>query len=401
MGFLTSKASRDCSADSSMRLGDVSRCVEILSNDVAKLPFFMMDERTKERQYDGDLMRLLRVRPNEAMTPFAFKQMIEANVLLGGNGYVWIVRNGITMRPEELIPVPHALVIPHREANGLVWYQVQNPLTKEPFVLMSSDMIHVKGFSRDGLTGISVISRAREVINAGKASQEYQTSFYEHGGQPSGVLQTDSDLGGYLDVPSVDGTTVKMSKRDIVRGEWERIHGSATNSHRVAVLDYGLKYSPITVTQSDAQFVQTKELNRIDIANFFGVPLYKLNDGKQAYSSNEQNSTEYVVSTLQPIVSQWEEEFSYKLLFDGDLNAGKRLRMNMMVALRGDSASRGTWYKAMREMGCFSVNDILSLEDMPDVEGGDTRYSSLNYVPLEDFKRLSEKRNRGERQWQD
>ena len=396
IGHFFGKTSRDYSEAAALRLGDVSRCVEILSNDMAKLPWFMMDEVTKERTYTGDLMRLLRIRPNEAMAPFTVKQMVEADVLLGGNGYIWIIRNRISLQPEELIPVPCSLVTPHRERSGMVWYQVQDPGTHEPFIVFSSDMIHLKGFTRDGLNGLSVLSRAREVIASGNAAQEYQTSFYEHGGQPSGVLQTDSDLGGYVDVPSLDGTMIKKSKRDIVRDEWERIHGGAANSHRVAVLDFGLKYSPITVTQADAQFVQTKSLNRIDIANFFGVPLYKLNDGKQAYSSNEQNSTEYVVSTLQPKVSQWEEEFSYKLLFDSDLNAGKRLRMNMMVALRGDSQSRGNWYKAMREMGCFSVNDILGLEDMPNVQGGDTRYASLNYVPLEAFKRLSENRNRGE-----
>jgi HK97 family phage portal protein len=240
-----------------------------------------------------------------------------------------------------------------------------------------------------------VLSRAREVITAGRAAQTYQRAFYESGGQPSGVLQTEADLTGYVDVPSVDGGTAKKSKRDVVRDEWERYHGGTQNAHRVAVLDYGLKYTPITISQSDAQFVQTKSLNRIDIANFFGVPLYKLNDGKQAYSSNEQNSVDYVTTTLQPKVTQWEQEFSYKLLTDAELRRGKRLRQNMMVAMRGDSASRGNWYKTMREVGAFSVNDILALEDLPSVPGGDTRYASLNYIPLQNFERLSETRNGG------
>ena len=102
------------------------------------------------------------------MTPFTIKQMIEANVLLGGNGYIWIIRNRLSLQPEELIPVPYKLVIPHRESNGVVWYQVQNPMTGEPFIIMSDDMIHLKGFSHDGLIGLSVLSRAREVIAAGR-----------------------------------------------------------------------------------------------------------------------------------------------------------------------------------------------------------------------------------------
>ena len=353
----------DGTEESSMRLADVSRCIEILSNDVAKLPWFRFNQNTKDRSYDGDLMRLLRVRPNEAMTPFVLAYMTEANVLNGGNGYIWIVRNPRTMAPAELIPVPHGLVQPQKRKDGSIWYLVQNPYSHEMFPLDSCDMIHLKGYTHDGLTGISVLQRAREIISAGISAQSYQKAFYDSGGQPSGVLQTDSDLGGYTKVRSVDGTFVDKSMRDVVRDEWERVHSGAQNAHRVAVLDYGLKYTPITISQSDAQFVQTKELNRVDIANFFGVPLYKLNAGKQASSSNEQNSVDYVVSTLQPIVTQWEEEFSYKLLLDRDLDKGLWLRKNMMAALRGDSDSRGSWYQTMREIGCYSVNDIREPED--------------------------------------
>ena len=98
---------------------------------------------------------------------------------------------------------------------------------------------------------------------------------------------------------------------------------------------------------------------------FFGVPLYKINAGKQSYASNEQNDIEYVKSSLQPDVTQYEEEDTYKLLFDAELRAGLEVRRNMMAELRGDTAARGTWYKTMRDVGAFSVNDILALEDMP------------------------------------
>ena len=132
-----------------------------------------------------------------------------------------------------------------------------------------------------------------------------------------------------------------------------------------------------------------------DIARFFGVPMYKLNAGKQSYNSNEQNGIEYVTGTLHPIVTQCEEEDTYKLLFDSEKQRGLEIRRNMMAELRGDSGSRGAWYKTGREIGMFSVNDIRALEDMPDVEGGDTRQASLNYVPLELFRELSVSRNQG------
>ncbi len=141
--------------------------------------------------------------------------------------------------------------------------------------------------------------------------------------------------------------------------------------------------------------METRKLSRVDISNFFGVPLYKLNDGKQAYSSNEQNAVEYVGSTLQPIVVQWEEEFSYKLLLPQDLDESWRLRMNMMAALRGDTGARGPWYRTMTDIGAFCVNDVLSLEDMPSVAGGDVHMARLDHVPLEDFRELSKQKKGG------
>jgi phage portal protein BeeE len=126
-----------------------------------------------------------------------------------------------------------------------------------------------------------------------------------------------------------------------------------------------------------------------DIGRIFGVPLYKLQAGKQAYSSNVQNAVEYVVSTVHPNATAWEQELSYKLLLPQDIEAGLAIRGNMMAELRGDFNSRGVWYKNMRETGAFCVDDILALEDMPSVPGGNVRYASLNYVPLEDFRELS------------
>ena len=126
-----------------------------------------------------------------------------------------------------------------------------------------------------------------------------------------------------------------------------------------------------------------------DIARYFGVPLYKLQEGKQAYGSNEQNAIEYVVGTLHPNVSQYEEERTWKLLTKSQVDAGLEIRINMMAELRGDTAARGSWYKDMVEIGVFAVNDIMDLEDMPRVPGGDERRASLNYVPLRDWAELS------------
>ena len=177
-------------------------------------------------------------------------------------------------------------------------------------MLPQEDVCHYKGATRDGLKGISVLRRAADTLAEAKAAQEYSRTFYENGGQPSGVLQTDSDLNGYL--MGVDGKPLKrqdgslLTKKEALRTDWEKVHAGPKNGHRVAILDLGLKYTPIAATNQDAQFVENKEISIRDIARYFGVPLYKLGEGKEAYNSNEQNAIEYVVATLHPIVTQYE-----------------------------------------------------------------------------------------------
>ena len=368
----------DLTETTARKLSAVDGCMEILSNSISKLPNFVMDGRTREH-VDHYLLRLLNVRPNEAMTPSIRRKVLENSRNEGGNGYDWIIRDPRTGIIRELIPVPWWLVQPWRDEAGRVWYTVTHPVTGTPMVLPNEDICHYKATTRDGLTGISPLRRASEVLAAAQAAQAYDLAFYANGGQPSGVLETDS----------------YQTRKDLLRHEWEKVHAGPNNSHRVAILDLGLKYTPIAATNKDAQFVENKEVTIRDIARYFGVPLYKLQEGKQAYGSNEQNAIEYVVSTLHPIVNQYAEEQTWKLLTNTELRQGLEIRINMMAELKGDTASRGAWYTNQRNNGVFSVNDIRALEDLPDVEGGDERRESLNYVPLKDWARLSEQRNGG------
>ena len=374
------------------KLSAVDRCIEILSDSMGKLPCFIMDSRTRKR-VDLPQLRLLNVRPNEAMTPFIRKKVLETSRQVNGNGYDWIVRDPRTDRIKELIPVPGNLVEPWQDIGGRVWYTVTHPWTGEPMVLPNEDICHYKAATRDGLKGVATLRRASETIASARAQQQYELSFYESGGQPSGVLETDTPLGGYAKGPDgkvitrADGSPITLKEK--LRSDWEKVHAGPQNGHRVAILDYGLKYSPISSSNSDAQFIESKEVSIRDIARYFGIPLYKLQEGKQAYGSNEQNAIEYVVSTLHPIVTQYEEEMTWKLLNMSQVDSGLEIRINMMAELRGDTTARGNWYKDMLQEGVFSVNDVLALEDLPDVPGGEHRRASLNYVPAEDWPELS------------
>lgn len=379
------------SADVARKLSAVDACIEIISNSISKLPDFVID--TERNRVTHPVLELLNTRPNEAMTPSVRRKLLEMSKLETGNAYDWIIRDPVSMAPVELIPIPGNLVTPWRDTGGQIWYTVTNPKTGAPLVLPNEDICHYKESSRNGLVGISVLRRASEVIAAGRAAQAYDRSYYENGGQPIGVLQTETDLGGPVQDPNNPGKTI--DRKEIMQREWERAHSGPSNAHRIAILDAGLTYKPLGTTNKDAQFVENKEISVKDIARFFGVPLYKLQEGKQAYGSNEQNAVEYVQGTLQPRVVQAEEEKTWKLLMSHEIRAGLQIRTNMMAELRGDTNARGSWYKNMTEIGAFSVDDVLALEDMPAVEGGEERRASLNYVPLSQWARLSENRNGG------
>lgn len=387
-----SPAAADTSETAARKLSAVDRCIEILSDSMAKLPTYCVDRVTRER-VDLPILRLLNVRPNEAMTPSVRKKLLESSRLARGNSYDWIRRDPYTAQIVELIPLPGELVYTWRDTAGHVWHNVRDPVAGSVFTLPDADVNHYKGASRDGVNGISVLQRAAEVITAARARQQHDLRYYENGAQPGGVLQTQADLSGRVQDP--ENPNKMIGRKDLLRREWERIHAGPTNANRLAILDYGLEYKSVSLTNKDAQFIESQEVAIRDIARYFGIPLYKLQEGKQAYSSNEQNAIEYVVSTLHPIVTQYEEEQTWKMLFADQISAGLELRINMMAELRGDNAARSAWYKNMREIGVFSVNDINRLEDMPDVEGGDERLASLNYVPLSKWVELSLNRNGG------
>ena len=371
-GYPSGTATLSDSETTARKLSVVDACMEILSNSVGKLPNFVMDNTTRER----------------------VKKVLENSRNEGGNGYDWIIRDPRSGLPKELIPVPWQLVHPWRDTGGRVWYTVTHPVTGTPITVPNEDMCHYKSTTRNGLVGISPLQRASEVISTARAAQQYELNYYQNGGQPAGVLKTESDLGkSTIDDPQNPGK--KITRKDAMRREWERIYSGPTNSHRIAILDLGLDYKPLAASNKDAQFVESKEVSVKDIARFFGVPLYKLNEGKQAYGSNEQNAIEYVVSTLHPIVTQYEEEQTYKLLTDTELKKGLEIRINLMAELKGDTGSRGAWYGQGMTNGWFSPNDIRALEDLPDIEGGDDYQASLNYIPRSLWRALSVSRNGG------
>lgn len=378
--------------DAAQKLSSVYAAVEIRSDDMSCLPNYVLDNTTRERVANHPILFLLNVRPNPVMTPQVRKKLLERSILYTGAAYDWIIRDPITREPSELVPLVGNLVQVRLDHNGRCWYYVTNPITKEIFWLPQEDICHYKGPSDDGIHGQSVLEHAAQTIQSGLAAQDYNRAFYESGGQPSGILTVEGDFSGYVN--DAEGKPTDKTQKDAIREEWERIHGGAANSHKVAVLDYGMKYQALSISQKDAMFIEQQSQTVEDIARYFLMPLYKIQAGKQSYNSNEQNAIEYM-GRLQPRVTQMEEELTWKLLSMDDIQKGLEIRCNMMALLRSDQASRANYYRIMRQEGIYNINDIRDLEDLPDVEGGDEHAVSLNYVPLSLWRMLSLLRNGG------
>lgn len=382
------------SAEAAMKVSAVSACVEIISNAISILPTFVMDDKTKEHLDDHPLGQVLWVRPNEIMTPAQYRRTVRARVLTKGNCYVWIYRDSIG-RPMELIPMQPGVCEPwFNHDTGRWMYYAQDPKTGHPYFLDPIDVLHYKGFSLDGISGMSVLSRARHTIETARYMEQVQRSTYANGGRVSGVLTIDADLSGTVTQIDDNGQPVQVSHKDIIRKEWEKHYAGPGNAFRTAILDHGLKYQPLSMTNADAQFVENKTITVEDICRFFCVPPYKLGVGKQSYSSNEQNNIEFAMQTLQPQITDQEQEETWKLLtLTQQGKEHQRIRTNMAAILRSDAKTRAEVEQIYRNMGVYSVNDICDLEDRPHVPGGDTRYGSLNYIPLEFFEQLSMARN--------
>lgn len=389
--FGDAKSQERVDAETAMKISAFYRAVDLRSDSIGKYPISVQNLVTRREQLGHHLGPLLWERPNEAMTPQTFKKLVEYQRLVLGNAYVWIYRDR-SGRPAELLPLPPGTCEPYVEpTTARLWYVATDPKTQRLYKLRPEDILHFKGASDDGIAGISLLSYASRTLLVAQHREEYESSVYSNGGRPAGILYTDTDLSGKRELLLKDGT--KLSPKDVIRREWDRIHAGPGNAFRTAVLDNGLKYQAISMSNVEAQFIESKTISVEDIARFCGVPLHKLYAGKQSYNSNEANSLDYVVDSITPVVVQYEEEYSYKLLTASERHEDRLwISINMMAELRADSAARGEWYKKMIEAGVFSVNDVRRLEDEPDIAGGDVHFASLNYVPLEDFRELSEKR---------
>lgn len=349
-----------------MQTTAVYSCVRILAEAVASLPLHVYayrDDGGKELVHDHPLYSLLHDEPNPEMTSFVFRETLMSHLLIWGNAYAQIIRDGAG-RVVGLYPLLPNQMDVDRDAKGNLVYTYSRQSDENPnfktmgdITLRSDEVLHIPGLGFDGLVGYSPIAMAKNAVGMTLACEEYGASFFANGANPGGVLEHP----GVLKDPSK------------VRESWNSVYKGVTNAHKVAVLEEGMKYHQIGIPPEEAQFLETRKFQINEIARLYRIPPHMVGDlEKSSFSNIEQQSLEFVKYTLDPWVIRWEQALQKALLLPGE--KGKYfIKFNVDGLLRGDYESRMNGYATGRQNGWFSTNDIREMENMnpiSDEEGG-------------------------------
>lgn len=376
---------------SAMQMTAVYACVRILSEAVAGLPLHFYRYKadgSKEKAIDSNLYHLLHDEPNPEMSSFVFRETLMTHLLLWGNAYAQIIRNG-KGEVIALYPLMPNKMSVDRDENGKLYYTYTrsdcepNAMNGSSVVLEPKDVLHIPGLGFDGLVGYSPIAMAKNAIGLAIATEEFGSKFFANGAAPSGVLEHPG--------------TIKDPSR--VREAWQSQFGGSGNSGKVAVLEEGMKYTPISISPEQAQFLETRKFQINEIARIFRVPPHMVGDlEKSSFSNIEQQSLEFVKYTLDPWVVRWEQSLSRSLLSE-DEKKQYFFKFNLEGLLRGDYQGRMNGYAIARQNGWMSANDIRELEDLDKLspeQGGDLYLVNGNMLPLKKAGAYADKNNEKE-----
>ena len=362
---------------SAMQMTAVYSCVRILAEAVAGLPLHLYrytESGGKEKAVDHPLYLLLHDEPNPEMSSFVFRETLMTHLLLWGNAYAQIIRNG-KGEVVALYPLMPNKMTVDRDENGQLYYTYQrsneeaHTMEGSSVKLKPSDVLHIPGLGFDGLVGYSPIAMAKNAIGMAIACEEFGAKFFANGAAPSGVLEHPG--------------TIKDPSR--VREAWQSQFGGASNSGKVAVLEEGMKYTPISISPEQAQFLETRKFQINEIARIFRVPPHMVGDlEKSSFSNIEQQSLEFVKYTLDPWIIRWEQSMM-RVLLSLDEKKEYYIKFNLEGLLRGDYQSRMNGYSIARQNGWMSANDIRELENLdriPAEQGGDLHLINGSMLPL-------------------
>ena len=366
-GSMTS-AGQSVTPDSARSVAAVYACVRYLAETIASLPFIVW-KRTqdgKERDPEHPLWTLIHDQPNRRQTSFEWREMMLGHLCLRGNAYSQILsRNDGNV--EELLPLHPDRTMPFLAPNGRVAYRYQ-PQDGQEKILLDTEVLHLIGWSDDGVKGVSPIELHRETIGRSLAMREYGGRLFANNAAPKGGVR----------IPTALGPEAATKLRE----SWEERHKGSQNAGKIAIFDGGMEWVDIGMTNDDAQYIDSLKLDIEEIARIYRVPPHKIGHLERSTNNNiEHQAIEVVTDTLLPIARRVEDRANLRLLSE----AGRKTHfvgLELKGLLRGDATARSNFYRAMFNTAAMSPNDILRAEDLPTYPGGDERYAPLNMVPV-------------------
>ncbi len=370
-GGAESAAGVHVSHDSALKFTPFWAAVRIISGTIGCLPFKVyrhLDAGGKREDPTHPAYRLLHDAPNEYMSALDFKETRQAHVLCYGNGYAEIQRDG-GGRPVALWPLLPDKVTRRLGADGTPYYEVRLGSTGESALLPEENVLHVKGLGYDGYTGYDVVTYHKEALGYGIGVKEYAARFYGNGANP----------GGYLEHPSVLGEKAHKNLQESM----EKKYGGLSNSHRLMILEEGLKFHETMIDPQRAQALETQKWSVDDCSRIFQIPPHKLASMEfSKYNNVEQLELDFVCTTLLYWFCKWEQETNRKLFLPRE----RGVLFSEILAdglLRGNTEARAQFYASGRQWGWLSINDIHRKENMnPIGPKGDVYLNPLNMVPV-------------------
>ena len=351
-------------SESALRYAAFFACLKVLAEDVGKLPIKLYKERPdrgRDVAKNHKVHRLISRRPNDFMTASEFWEMCVAHVVLRGNFYAYKVMLGSEV--VELLPLNPASVKPKLRDDWSLWYDVTFANGSRD-VLPASQIFHVRGLTLDGVRGLSALEYARETLGLGIAAERHGAKLFVNGANPGGALETEQTL------------TDEVFER--VKTSWNEKHTGLDNSHKVAILEGGLKWTSVTMTNTDAQWLENRKHTDNQLCGLLRVPPHKIAILERSTNNNiEHQSLDYVNDGLMPHLNRIENRIRISLLNERD-EEDHFAKFNVAALLRGDMKARSQFYKDMVFLGAYSPNDVLELEDRNPRDGGDIYLTPSN-----------------------
>jgi len=350
----------------------------LFSNTLATVPLNVRRTDTNGNRYvdkTHPAYKLLAKKPNPFQTSYIWRTSLAQKVIDSGNAYSLISRNGMGIPVQFGVPMgadkctPFIFTDPDT-GQQILFYKIQG----RNLPVYASDILHfrnpiVKG-SDNELEGKSVLTAARESIGLGLTQQEYGNKTYANGGGKRIALTSDKRLDDKV-------------KKGLRKG-WKERYGGPDGNAEVAILEAGVDVKEIGMNPVDADFLNSRKFTHLEICQFFGLfqPSKIGIDTNSNYNSLEQQSIAFVTDSMMPWFVQFEQEIDDKL-FSGKADQDRYTKFNINSLMRGDTAARKEWYRTLFNIGVFSRNDILALEDMNAIDDGDTRFLQQNLAPAE------------------